>query len=103
MHYNNGRIAQVHDWVVGVSHNSDGKPVVGVVMELMEQRGNCNMRFHRWKDEYIHEDGADDHIIPATDTKGFDDYGDVKEFILCADGLIMLRAIANAQRTSVAL
>ncbi len=48
MHYKNGRPAQVGDWVVGKTHNSNGHLVIGIVRELMPKQGPCNVRLQCW-------------------------------------------------------
>jgi hypothetical protein len=44
MHYKNGRESKVGDLVVGVTHNSDHKLRIGKVLELMTNKGSCNVR-----------------------------------------------------------
>ncbi len=46
MHYKNGRPASIGDWVVGPTHNSEGKLLVGMVMETMPEQGPCNVRLY---------------------------------------------------------
>lgn len=94
MHYKNGRQVNTGDWVIGISHNSQNKPVVGVVMEMMPKQGPCNIRIHCWREEYYTEEGHP-MTTPLEQTKGYDDYGDAKEFILCADGLRMVKAVVQ--------
>lgn len=43
MHYKNGRPAKVTDWVYGPNHSGDMR-CVGVIIELMENQGNCSAR-----------------------------------------------------------
>src|SRR6266496_4111705 len=92
MHYKNGRIVNIGDWVVGVSHNSRNKPICGLVMEIMPKQGPCNIRIHIWKDEHFAEQGHP-RMIPAVESRGQDDYGDSKEFIRVDDGLKMVKAV----------
>lgn len=95
MHYKNGRKVEVGDWVVGVTHNSNHKPVCGIVVELMLEQGPCNIKIHRWEDEQGFNEGIPDPVIPAHETGGHPDYGDAKEFIRVDDGLKMIMAIIN--------
>lgn len=92
MHYMNGRGVTIGDWVVGVSHNSNHKPICGLVVAMMPEQGPCNIRVHIWEDEYFTEEGHP-RDIPAVESRGKDHYGDAKEFILAADGLRMIKAV----------
>jgi hypothetical protein len=94
MHYMNDRIVNVGDWVVGISHNSEGKPVCGIVMELMPKQGPCNIRIHIWKDEFFTEEGHP-RTIKAHESKGENDFGDSREFVTVADAFRMLKAVTR--------
>lgn len=45
MHYKNGRPATIGDWVFGPTFNLD-HCTVGIVVELMEKQGDCNVRLY---------------------------------------------------------
>jgi hypothetical protein len=92
MHYKNGRAVSIGDWVVGISHNSEHKPVCGIVVETMPLQGACNIKIHVWRDEHFTE-GGEACCIPATESRGKIEYGDAKQFILASDGLRMVSAI----------
>jgi hypothetical protein len=92
MHYKNGRQVMIGDWVVGVSHNSQNKPICGLVVELMPDQGTCNIKIHIWEDQHFTEEGHP-AMIPATESKGRDDYGNANEFIRVDDGLRMVLAV----------
>jgi hypothetical protein len=94
MHYKNGREARVGDWVFGISHNSDNKPICGLVVELMPKQGSCNIKIHLWRDEYFTEEGHPRTTL-SVDSRGIDDYGDSKEFIAVEDGLRMVKAVVG--------
>ena len=76
------------------SHNSDNKPVCGLVVELMPKQGPCNIKIHRWEDETFTEQG-EWRRIPAVESRGKEDYGDAKEFITVEDGLRMVKAVVQ--------
>lgn len=92
MHYKNGRKVTIGDWVVGVSHNSGHKPIVGIVIEMMPDQGTCNIKLHRWSDESFLDAGTRVEVQPQN-WHGKPDFGDAKEFILCEDGLRMVNAV----------
>ncbi len=95
MHYMNGRPVKVGDWVVGRTHNSRGQCRVGIVQETMEKQGPCNVRLHVWLDQHFHDDGCPDHHVPATESRGEDDYADAKSLIKAEDGYRMVDAIED--------
>lgn len=99
MHYQNGRPAKVGDWVVGPTHNSSGHIVVGLVLELMERQGDCNVRLFV-PASYDYEEEVGGSVVqfgkdrkPARVATKFEDYADAKRLVLCADGHRMLSAI----------
>lgn len=97
MHYKNKRPVGVGDWAVGISHNSHGKPIVGIVLDMMPNQGNCNLKLHVWKEEVMDDGGhGETVIIPAHQTRGTIDYGDAKEFIRVDDGLRMVNAVVGS-------
>lgn len=95
MHYKNGRPVAIGDWVVGISHNSDHKTVCGYVVEIMLDRGPCNIRLLRWREEHYTEYSVP-QTTPIERAHPIDDYGDAKEFIRVDDGLRMVTAVAGS-------
>lgn len=96
MHYKNGREVRLGDWVVGISHNSEGKTVVGYVVDKMPKQGNCNLKILRWRSEHFTEEGNPVEIaIGAYGHRPIEDYGDSKSFIRADDGLRMVTAICE--------
>lgn len=94
MHYLNGRLVSLGDWVVGPTHNSDNRIVCGLVVELMPKQGSCNVKLHAWKDEHFMEEG-EPCTIRAVSSSGYDDYADCKRLIKVEDGLRMVKAVVQ--------
>jgi hypothetical protein len=94
VHYKNGRAATIGDWVVGPTHNSNGRARCGLVVEIMPDQGPCNIKIHLWEDEHFTEEGHP-RMIKAVDSRGRDDYADAKECIKVEDGLRMVRAVVQ--------
>lgn len=101
MHYKNGRSVELGDFIVGVTHNSGGQIVFGVVLQQMPLQGDCNIRISRI--ELSDTDRASDQergCLPFTSapnnwclmTGNFDDYGNAADFIKVEDGLRLSRA-----------
>ena len=95
MHYKNGRRVNLGDWVVGRTHNSKGEAVCGIVIEIMPDRGNCNIKIHSWRDDQDYNEGVPEELVPAHESRGFVDYGDAKEFVRVDDGLRMISAVLD--------
>lgn len=105
MHYKNGRSVTVGDWVIGPTHNSEGKVVIGIVVEEMPKQGPCNVRLHSWKSFNLRPiEHTDDYRIAlhfqqqgkpmALDT-GSADYADAKELVHVIDAYNMLAAVTD--------
>ncbi len=100
MHYKNGRPVTIGDFVVGVSHNSNGRIVFGVVIEQMPQQGPCNLRIslieltscESAEQREISYVNLNDDAQTALITANFHDYGDAVNFIKCEDGLRLAKA-----------
>lgn len=100
MHYKNGRPVTNGDFVVGTSHNSNGRIVFGVVLEQMPQQGPCNIKIALVETDtrksaeereisYVPLGGGKDRVLV---TANFHDYGDAANFIKCEDGLRLAKA-----------
>ncbi len=100
MHYKNGRPVTVGDFVVGTSHNSQGRIVFGLVLEQMPKQGPCNIKLVLIETDS--RESATKREIPyiplhdgenrALVTSNFHDYGDAANFIKCEDGLRFAKA-----------
>jgi hypothetical protein len=102
MHYKNGRPVAVGDWVVGKTHNSQQRLVIGIVRELMPQQGTCNVRLECWDRHNMvpHEErpespdtimmGSGGHLAAPRP-----DYADAAELITVADGYRMVAAVSS--------
>lgn len=100
MHYKNGRPVENGDFVVGVSHNSNGRIVFGIVLEQMPKQGPCNIRIalidhtkradaEQREISYVPLGGTEERVLI---TANFHDYGDAANFIKCEDGLRLAKA-----------
>lgn len=99
MHYKNGRPVEIGDFVVGISHNSEGRIVFGVVLEVMPRQGPCNIRIARIERTSckVADEREISHIRLQDDAQSalvtdFDNYGDAAKFIKCEDGLRLASA-----------
>jgi hypothetical protein len=107
MHYKNGRAASIGDWVIGPTHNSEGKILVGKVLELMPQQGPCNVRLHAYywfgfrptqpnddmHGELVHVKRGDKP--EAYWLEGRQDFADAAALVPAADAFQMLSAVVE--------
>lgn len=101
MHYKNGRLVSVGDWVVGPTHNSNHGLRIGRVLRLIERQGSCNVQLLVFPSLLSSE--SDDYegpcIIIPWDQKALriryehNDYADCNELIRVDDGWRMVNAI----------
>jgi len=108
MHYKNNRLVTIGDWVVGKTHNSDHKIIVGIVLETMPKQGTCNVRLHVFRSFDFREkkptdDGHGEVVAVggAADQKSFwlegrSDYADAAELIHVMDGFRMVEAVIGS-------
>lgn len=96
MHYKNRREAKVGDWVVGITHNSNGQLRVGYVKELMPANSQCNVKLHVWlhaPSEYL---GGYQAAVPCYKTLGEDDYAFAGNLLHVQDGYRLADIVATA-------
>ncbi len=88
------------DFVVGTSHNSNGRIVFGVVLEQMPMQGPCNIKIalvetssrksaEEREISYVPLRNNEDSVLV---TANFHDFGDAANFIKCEDGLRLSKA-----------
>lgn len=105
MHYNNGRGVRVGDLVVGQTHNSRGALRLGVVKELMEDQGPCNVRLMIFARGDPDSDiaprfmgGQRCHVVPPKSGETWcvevaQDFADCKELVTVEDAFKAVSAI----------
>lgn len=96
MHYKNKRPAKVGDWVIGLTHNSDGQLRVGYVKELMPTNGNCNVRLHVWLHGNADHCGGYQPAKPCYELLGQDDYAFAGNLLHAQDGYRLADIVATA-------
>ncbi len=92
MHYLNGREIHVGDWVVGITHNSNGTRC-GIVLEILKLPGNCNVRLLCFKPGFVEPDYEGDCVrcwVGENKSQSMipfrEDYADAKKLIRVDDG-----------------
>ncbi len=105
MHYKNGRLVSVGDWAVGPTHNSEQKIVIGLVVEVMEKQGNCNVRLAAFRSHDLQPYSSDDERDALAVRMGKDnaiyklgchyDYADAKNLVHVHDGYDMVDRVAG--------
>lgn len=110
MHYKNNRPVSLKDWVIGPSHNSEGKLIIGVVAEIMPKQGPCNVRLETFPSFRFHALGPNDdsHGVRVEVTDGdknevqyigsHRDYADANELLRVDDAFRAARAIEDFGR-----
>ena len=90
MHYKNKKQAQVGDWVIGPTHNSQQKLVVGIVVELTPLQGDCNVKLAVFGDAECPYG-----LVPKGDPYKniFTDYADAKNLVPIVDAYRLVEAV----------